>query len=77
MDDVYVFESAIDALSYLTIHKRDGKEWRDTNVLSLSGVTAAKKIPCALERYIQKHEVKRIVLCLDSDAAGKRATRCL
>ena len=26
MDDVYVFESAIDALSYLTIHKRDGKE---------------------------------------------------
>lgn len=33
-----IFESAIDALSYLTLLKQRGKDWRKANTLSLGGV---------------------------------------
>ena len=36
--EVHLFESAIDLLSYATMEKLDGKNWRETHLLSLAGV---------------------------------------
>ena len=37
-DTVHLFESAIDLLSYATLQKLEGKEWRREHLLSLAGV---------------------------------------
>lgn len=77
-----VFESAIDALSYLTVLKQDGQDWRKANTLSLSGVYGPNrrgrdKMPRALGEYLERNPMKRIVLCLDNDNAGRRAAQSL
>lgn len=77
-----VFESAIDALSYLTMLKQDGQDWRKANTLSLSGVYGPNrggrdKMPRALGEYLERNPMKRIVLCLDNDNAGRRAAQSL
>ena len=53
-----VFESAIDALSYLTLLKLRGQDWRAANTLSLSGIYQPRKdgsirSPVALEQYLK------------------------
>ena len=69
-----VFESAIDALSYLTLLKLRGQDWRAANTLSLSGIYQPRKdgsirFPAALEQYLKDNPgVARIVLCLDNVA---------
>ena len=80
-NEVHVFEGAIDALSYLTLVKLEGGDWREKNVLSLSGIYFSRngigntKIPPALERFIfSAPELKKIVLHLDSDEPGRQAT---
>ena len=46
-----VFESAIDALSYLTLLKQRGRDWRKANTLSLGGVGKEdRQLPPALSR---------------------------
>ena len=37
-DTLHLFESAVDLLSYGTMQKLDGKDWRSENLLSLAGV---------------------------------------
>ena len=37
-DTLHLFESAVDLLSYGTLQKLDGKDWRSENLLSLAGV---------------------------------------
>ena len=60
-DKAHVFESAIDLLSYATMQKLDGKEWRMEHLLSLAGVyQSAKeieksKVPAALTRFLTEH----------------------
>lgn len=83
-NEVHIFESAIDLLSYATILKLEDKEWYNYNLLSLSGVyQPAKKldeskIPLALNYYLnQNQNIKRIVLHLDNDSAGRLATTAL
>ena len=77
-----VFESAIDALSYLTILKQEGRDWRTANTLSLSGVYGPSrrghdKMPRALGQYLERNPIRRIILCLDSDDAGRMAAQSL
>ena len=78
-----VFEAAIDALSYLTLLKLRGQEWRAANTLSLSGIYRPRKdgsirFPTALEQYLKDNPgVKRIVLCLDNDVAGRAASAAI
>ena len=78
-----VFEAAIDALSYLTLLKLRGQNWRAANVLSLSGIYQPRKdgsirFPAALEQYLQDNPcVERIVLCLDNDAPGRAASTAI
>ena len=74
-----VFESAIDALSYLTLLKQRGRDWRKANTLSLGGVGKAdRQLPPALSRYLKAApHITRIVLCLDNDEPGRKAAAVL
>lgn len=83
-NEVHLFESAIDLLSYATIQKDKNKEWYNDNLLSLAGVyQPAKKIdeskiPLALNYYLnQNQNIKKIYLHFDNDSAGRIATMAL
>lgn len=63
---VYVFESPIEVLSYMTIKKQFDKELFEHHAISLGGVGDK-----ALENYLVMYpEIKKIVLCLNNDQAG-------
>ena len=83
-DTVHLFESAIDLLSYATLQKLDGKEWRREHLLSLAGVyqpakeIEKSKVPAALAKALKMHpEVKTIVFHLDNDRIGRLATKAI
>ena len=83
-ETVHLFESAIDLLSYATLQKSEGKEWREKHLLSLAGVyqpakeIEKSKVPAALTRALKLHsEVKVIVLHLDNDRIGRLATKAI
>ena len=82
--EVHLFECAIDLLSYATLMKLDGKDWRQFNLVSLAGVYSPKqkiedsKVPVTLGRLLEKDKtIRRIVLHLDNDIAGRKATKAL
>ena len=82
--EVHLFECAIDLLSYATLMKLEGKEWRQFNLVSLAGVYSPKqkiedsKVPVTLGRMLEKDKtIRRIVLHLDNDIAGRKATKAL
>ena len=81
---VHLFECAIDLLSYATLMKLEGKDWRQFNLVSLAGVYSPKqkiedsKVPVTLSRLLEKDKtIRRIVLHLDNDVAGRKATKAL
>ena len=83
-DKIFIFEGAIDLLSYATLFKLYGQKWEDKTMISLAGVyqpakvLEQSKIPVAIENYLKKHpEITKIYLCLDSDEAGRNATKAL
>lgn len=82
--EVHLFESAIDLLSYATLLKMDGQDWRKEHLLSLAGVyqpakeIRQSKVPMALSRFLKEQpEVQRIVFHLDNDRAGRSATEAI
>lgn len=82
--EVHLFECAIDLLSYATLLKLDGKEWQEHNLVSLAGVYAPRtkieesKVPVSVRKILQKDKsIKRIILHLDNDIAGRKATKAL
>ena len=82
--EVHLFECAIDLLSYATLLKLDGKDWRQFNLVSLAGVYSPKqkiedsKVPITLSRLLEKDKtIRRVVLHLDNDVAGRKATKAL
>ena len=83
-DTIYIFEGAIDLLSYATLFKLYAQNWEDKTMISLAGVyqpakvLKESKVPIAIENYLKKHpEIKKIYLCLDSDEAGRNASNAL
>ncbi|MGF7018865.1 hypothetical protein M2145_002648 [Lachnospiraceae bacterium PF1-21] len=81
---LHVFESATDLLSFATIKKYEGEEWRSYNLLSLAGVYQPRKVieestlPAAITQYLTDHKhIKEVVLCLDNDRAGQLAARAI
>ncbi len=67
---VYVFEAAIDAASQLCLARLQGFDNEKVDRLSLEGVSSMP-----LQNYLELHPcVKRIVLMLDNDKGGHRAT---
>ena len=82
--EVHLFECAIDLLSYATLMKLEGKDWRQFNLVSLAGVYSPKqkiedsKVPVTLGRLLEKDKtIRRIILHLDNDIAGRKATKAL
>lgn len=82
--NIHLFESAIDLLSYATLVKMHGKDWQNISMISLAGVYTPKekieesKIPKALVTYLKSHPyIEKIYLHLDSDHAGRLATKTL
>ena len=81
---VHLFESAIDLLSYATLQKLEGRDWRAEHLLSLAGIyqpakeIEKSKVPAALTRFLKEHpEVNEVVLHLDNDRAGRLATKAI
>ena len=74
---VHLFESAIDLLSYATLLKMKGRDWRQDALLSLAGVFKRKRqgvVPLALSQYLQDHpDTKTLYLHLDNDEVGRDA----
>lgn len=82
--EIHLFESAIDLLSYATLLKMDGQDWRENHLLSLAGVyqpakeMEKSKIPAALARFLKEHpQVQTIVLHLDNDRTGRLAAQAI
>ena len=80
-DELHVFEGAIDMLSYMTLLKMNDRSFYSHNCLSLGGAAAgiaSKKeadVPIALWSYLKRtRHIKKIVLHLDNDETGIRAT---
>ena len=83
-DTLHLFESAVDLLSYGTLQKLDGKDWRGENLLSLAGVYKPRakieesSLPAALVRYLSEHpHIRRVVLRLDNDTTGRIAAETI
>ena len=81
---VHLFESAIDLLSYATLLKRKGLNWKQYNLISLSGIhqpnrhTKESKLPISLERYLDNNpQTETVYLHLDNDSAGRLASRMI
>ncbi len=83
-DTVHLFESAIDLLSYATLQKLDGKEWKREHLLSLAGVyqpakeIEKSKVPAALAKDTKnasRGEDNRFHL--DNDRIGRLATKAI
>ena len=74
---IHLFESAIDLLSYATIKKYEGCDWREEHLLSLAGVyqpakqIEQSKIPAALSRYLKENpEIKGVLVILNTILIG-------
>lgn len=83
-DTVHLFECAIDLLSFATLLKQKGEDWKSYNLLSLSGVYMPKvnieesKVPVALTDFLTGNSrINKIVLHLDRDKTGRFATKAL
>lgn len=82
-DALCVFECAIDALSYLTLMKLRGQDWRRANCLSLAGIYQPRKggqmkFPLALGQYLKDNSgIRTVILCLDNDEAGRSAAKAI
>ena len=81
---IHIFESAIDLLSYATMLKIKGYDYKNHNLIALAGVyqpssnIEQSKVPKALQNYLNKYpNVQDIVLHLDNDRAGREATEAL
>lgn len=65
-EKLFVFEAAVDLLSFITLYPTD---WEEQNYIALDGLS-----PKAMLRFLQEQEnVSEIYLCLDSDPAGIEA----
>lgn len=81
---LHLFESPIDLLSFATLRKMNGIDWKRDHLLSLAGVYQPREkieesaVPLALTQYLKDHpEVKAIMLRLDNDRAGCMAAKAL
>ena len=73
---VYVFEAAIDLLSFATLEKQFGEKWYKKSYLSLAGIGNGKTVPKALEQFLKDYpNISHIHLLLDSDEPGRIAAQ--
>lgn len=72
-DTVHVFESAIDLLSYVTLQKMRGAEWKAESYVSLGGCAFSRgTLPQSLNHMLhEKPNIRTIKLHLDNDRTGR------
>ena len=75
-DTLYVFESAIDAMSHASLESSltsRNDTWRDRNRLSLGGTSDT-----ALSKYLEAYpSTYELILCLDNDPPGRAAASAI
>ena len=72
---VHVFEAVPDLLSYATLVKMAGGNWREESYLSLAGI-GGNALPKALVQLLNDYPlISRIYLHLDNDEPGRNAAR--
>lgn len=72
---IHVFESVPDLLSYATLVKLSGENWRSESYLSLGGI-GGTALPKALEQFLKDYpDISHIYLHLDNDDPGRVATK--
>ena len=83
-NSIHIFESAIDLLSYATMLKIKGYDYKNHNLIALAGVyqpssnIEQSKVPIAIQNYLNKYQdVQDIVLHFDNDKAGRQATKAM
>ena len=83
-DNLHLFESAVDLLSFATLKDIPNPNSFDGNLLSLSGVYKPRKniedstLPPALKQYLADHpNISHIHLHLDNDMAGRLAGKAI
>jgi len=83
-NEVHVFESAIDLLSFATLKELNNDKWDELNLLSLAGVykppkdISKWKTPETLSHYLKKNQnINKIFLHFDNDVAGRLATKTI
>lgn len=83
-EEIHLFESAIDLLSYATLIKMKSGKWQDLNLISLGGVGTGQgkitkpKVPLAIIKCLEESKnLKTIWLHFDNDNAGKVASLAL
>ena len=81
---MHLFECAIDLLSYATLAKMAGRDWRTDSLVSLAGVYLPKEkiedstTPAALVKFLDdKPQIQKIFLHFDNDNAGRKASLAL
>jgi hypothetical protein len=81
---LHIFESAIDLLSYATMLKIKGYDYKNHNLIALAGVyqpssnIEQSKVPIAIQNYLNKYkDTQDIVLHFDNDRAGRQATKAM
>ena len=77
---LHLFESAIDLLSYATLEKRAGNDWRRDHLVSLAGVYESRNevLPLALTHYLDEYPIiDRVILRLDNDGKGRLAAQAI
>ena len=79
---LHLFESSIDLLSYATLLKEKGYDWRKQNLIALSGVyqtqkdISKSKLPISIDSFLKNNkEVAEIILHFDNDLVGRNATK--
>ena len=83
-NSLHIFESSIDLLSYATLLKLKGYDYKNQNLLALAGVyqpsqnIEQSKVPIAVKTFLEKNKyIENIVLHFDNDRAGREATKAL
>ncbi len=66
-ENLYVFESPIDLLSFLTLH--GGEDWQKDNYVAMCGTSPLPMVEL-LDRHIN---LNHVVVCTDNDKAGHEA----
>ena len=78
-NEVHLFESAIDLLSFATLELFEGRDWKEQAFLSLAGVFKTKRkdvVPVALSRFLKEHpSINTLHLHLDNDEVGRGAAQ--
>ena len=78
-ETVHLFESAIDLMSYATLLRMTGLDWKQDALLSLAGVYKTKRenvVPVSLSRFLTEYpDIKTLRLHLDNDEIGRGAAK--